>query len=486
MLFTFLVGAFASCVSLTYAQVALSNHCHAIVNLSPNQSGNRPPNLVLIMIDDLGKEWVGCYGAENIETPNMDALAADGMRFECAYSMPQCTPSRVTLLTGQYPFRHGWTNHFDVPRWGSGCHFDPDLNTSFPKLLRELGYHTAIAGKWQIDDFRVEPGALDQAGFNEWCVWTGGEGGNPKSNERYWEPYVFEGSTSEIRKEVFGPDVYCDFLVNFIGKHHKQPMFVYFPMTLTHGPLVPTPDDPEADEMLTKHKAMVRYTDKLIGRIVDAFRDRDLLEETIIIVTTDNGTSRGIAGRRLGREVEGAKAKMSEAGTAMPFIAYGKGRVPSGVVTNALVDFTDILPTFVALAGGQVNQDTLVDGHSFAPLLLGEASDSAREWVLSQGGGPATFRNNRTVPVHEYDDRVIRDKRWKLWIGTDRQATAFYDLMNDPWEENNLLRSNDPEVAKARERLWQVVLQMPEKDAAPRYKPNPAQTWDRFEFVDEE
>ena len=154
----------------------------------------RPPNIVFILVDDLGKEWIGCYGAEGIETPHIDRLAETGMRFENAWCMPQCTPTRVTLLTGQYPYRHGWTNHFDVPRWGSGAHFDPSQNASFARMLRNAGYATAIAGKWQIDDFRVEPDALKEAGFDEWCVWTGGEAGNPPSDNATPNPTSVRGT----------------------------------------------------------------------------------------------------------------------------------------------------------------------------------------------------------------------------------------------------------------------------------------------------
>ena len=154
---------------------------------SRSVSDDPTPNILLILVDDLGKEWIGCDGAEGIETPNIDALASGGMRFENAYAMPQCTPSRLTMLTGQYPFRHGWTNHWDVPRFGCGAHFDPELNASFPRILRDAGYATAAAGKWQIDDFRVEPDAMFEAGFDSWCMWTGGEGGNPKSDEALLE-----------------------------------------------------------------------------------------------------------------------------------------------------------------------------------------------------------------------------------------------------------------------------------------------------------
>ena len=104
------------------------------------------PNILFILVDDLGKEWIRCYGAENMR-PSIDELAAGGMKFNNAWCMPQCTPTRVTLLTGQYPFRHGWTNHWDVPRWGAGASFDPNLNTSYADLLRALD--TRPAG-WQM------------------------------------------------------------------------------------------------------------------------------------------------------------------------------------------------------------------------------------------------------------------------------------------------------------------------------------------------
>ena len=220
------------------------------------------------MVDDLGKEWISCYGGEGIETPHVDALAAGGMTFRNAWSMPQCTPTRVTLLTGQYPFRHGWTNHWDVPRWGAGAHFDPGLNLSFPLVLREAGYKTAAAGKWQIDDFRVEPRAMDAAGFDRWCMWTGYETGNPPSGRRFWDPYIAADGVSRTHAGRFGPDVYCDFLIAFMREHRDQPMLLYFPMALTHGPLTTTPDEPDVGEGQARFPAMVRYMDKLVGRLV--------------------------------------------------------------------------------------------------------------------------------------------------------------------------------------------------------------------------
>jgi len=171
---------------------------------------------------------------------------------------------------------------------------------------------------------------------------------------------------------------------------------------------------------------------------------------------------------------------MVEAGTAVPFIVNGPGLVPEGVVTDALTDFTDILPTFAELAGTKPNNAFKVDGRSIAPLLLGRVKDSPRKWVLSMGGHPAKFRNNRVVPAQKYDDRVIRNHRWKLWVGTNRRPEKLFDLKNDPWETNNLIDSNRQDAQQAKAMLWSVIKELPKQDAAPRYRPNPPQPWDRF------
>jgi arylsulfatase A-like enzyme len=439
----------------------------------------KQPNIIFILVDDLGKEWVSCYGAEDIQTPHIDKLAVEGMRFENAWCMPQCTPTRVTLLTGQYPFHHGWTNHWDVPRWGCGAHFDPSMNPCYPKALRAAGYATAIAGKWQIDDFRVEPDAMDEAGFDAWCMWTGYESGNKPSRERYHDPYVYrKGEKSRLIKGTFGPDLYCDYLIDFMRANHDKPFFVYYPMALTHSPQVSTPDEPNADSKLDKHKAMVRYTDKIVGRIVAAIEELGIRDHTYIVFTTDNGSPASVTGRRLGHAVRGAKVKMTEAGTAMPFIVTGPG-VRRGVVTDALTDFTDIAPTFVDLAGATMPKDHVIDGISIAPLLRGETNDTRRDWIMSMGGHNAKFRDGQVVPDKPYDDRVMRDKQYKVWIGYDREIEQLYDMQADPWERTNLIDSNKTEHRAALEKFQRIVATFPDTDAAPRYKKNPPQPWDR-------
>ena len=436
------------------------------------------PNILFIMVDDLGKEWISCCGAEDIKTPHVDALAAGGMRMTNAYSMPQCTPTRVTLLTGQYPWRTGWVNHWDVPRWGVG-YFDWKHHTTFARVMKTAGYATAAAGKWQINDFRVAPDAMKRHGFDEWCLWTGYEANNPPSGKRYWDPYVNTPAGSRTHEGKFGPDVYCDFLVDFIKRHKGRPMMLYFAMALTHGPLVHTPDEPDAKGNMARHKAMVRYTDKLVGRLAKAFDDAGIREDTIIIFTTDNGSGGGITGSMKGRKVRGGKAKKSENGVCEPFIVNGPGRVPAGVVSDALTDFTDLLPTFAELGGAALPKGLTIDGVSIAKVLLGKAADSPREWIMALGHGPAKLDAEGVRGVNDYADRVIRDKRFKVWLGTEPKITHLYDLQADPWEEKNLIASTDPACVAALKKFQAVVDSMPAKDGRPKYDPRPANPWDR-------
>jgi arylsulfatase A-like enzyme len=443
------------------------------------QSDGRKPNILFIMADDLDKEWISCYGSESIETPNIDALAAGGMQFDNAYCMPQCTPTRVTLLTGQYPFRHGWIYHWDVPRWGAGCHFDWKHNMTFARVMQTAGYVTGIAGKWQINDFRVQPDALIQHGFDDYCMWTGGEGGNPVSDERYWDPYIHTKDGSRTYKGEYGPDIFTDFLIHFMEKHSNEPMMLYYPMVLPHGPLVTTPLEPDVSENIDKHTAMVHYIDYLVGKLVKALEELGIRENTIIIFTTDNGTSGGITGRRNGRDVRGGKSYTTENGVNVPFIVNGPGLVPAGVRTDTLTDFTDLLPTFAGLGGATIPDDLVVDGFSINDLLLGKARDSARQWILAMGSHRgALSEEGRVVPVLDYRDRVIRDKQFKLYVGRDRKSKALFDLLADPDEEHNLIESTYPAVTAARQKLESVVQALPKQDAAPRYDPLAPQPWD--------
>ena len=443
------------------------------------------PNIIIFFVDDLGKEWISCYGAEDIRTPHIDQIAEQGVLFHHVYGMPQCTPSRVTLLTGQYPFRHGWVNHWDVPRWGGGAHFDESLNPSLPAGMKKAGYKTCIAGKWQIDDFRVEPDALTRCGFDEFCMWTGGEGGNPPSNERYQNPYIFTKEGSRTYAESFGPDIFKDFIINFIHNNKDTSMFIYYPMVLTHGPLVNTPKSSETTK-IGKFKAMVEYTDRITGEIVEALEDTGIRERTLIIWTTDNGTSRGITGTRNGRKIAGGKSQTNEAGICLPFLVSWPGMIDARQESRALIDFTDIMPTCLDLAGLDIgseyqlgNRRHRLDGVSFKDVLVNNGPGK-RRWILAMGGGNHARRTENGVEnQYRFRDRVLRNERFKLTINSEKEASGFYDLMLDPEEINNLIDSLDSGNRMENfNALHQVLSGFPDQDLDPQYMPNPSQSWD--------
>lgn len=398
------------------------------------------PNVLFIMADDLGKEWLSCYGSQTHRTPNIDRLAAQGLQFENVYATPLCTPTRHILMTGRYPFRTGWTVHHDAPRWG-GQYFDWKREVAFPRLLRDAGYATAIAGKWQINDLRVTPDALHHHGFDEHCVWPGFETGNPDSDHRYFDPYVQENGRRERRMGQFGPDIFADFIIDFMTRHKDGPFFAYYAMVLPHGPNTKTPLNPDTKAVEAElYPGMVDYVDHLVGRLVGAVDGLGIRRNTLVIFTTDNG-SPGTTARMRGLEVEGGKTLMTEAGICVPFIVRWPGYGPKNEITPALVDFSDIFPTLVELAGARLPQGLTIDGRSLAPILCAKpGARSQREWMYSQLG----------------QHRVVRDERYKL-----HEDGRFYDLVNDPLESRDLAGDDDPRLASTRERLAEVLASFP-------------------------
>ncbi|MFP6614194.1 MAG: sulfatase-like hydrolase/transferase [Pirellulales bacterium] len=433
------------------------------------------PNLIFIMVDDMGKAPVGCYTGATRDslTPNIDRLAAGGMKFNNFYSMPQCTPTCVALLTGQYPFHNGWVNHYDVPRWNLKG-FSPKVYPCVGNVMKTAGYATCIAGKWQISDFRREPKILNECGFDEFCIWTGAEDGNPPSNRRYWDAYLHTSAGSSTYQGKFGPDICADFLVQFVRDHKDEPFFIYYPMILVHGPLEESPLEREGKQPPRQQivpgspkgkrgkrrgkTASVYYMDHLVGRLVAALDESRVRDNTIVIWTTDNGPRKG---------------QTVEAGVCQPFVANGPGIVPAKAETDALVDITDMLPTFAALGGAKLPTDNKLDGKSFAPLILGKSKNSDRQWIAALGGGACLREKSTAAPVPgrnatEYRDRVVRDKSYKLYIGRDRRPQKLVRIANG-LEGSNIIDSNEPADRAALKKLSNIAANFPAKDSNPRY-----------------
>ena len=224
---------------------------------------------------------------------------------------------------------------------------------------------------------------------------------------------------------------------------------------------------------------MVRYTDHLVGRLVGAIDDLGLRKNTIIIFTTDNGTGGGVLGTVRGKRPSGGKASKWEGGVCEPFVVNCPGIVPAGVETDALTDFSDLLPTFAELGGAELPKNRTLDGKSFAPLILGKAQDSPREWIMALGHGAARLDKEGVRGKADYTARVIRDKRYKVWVNENREISALYDLKNDPLEKNNLVDGDEASVAAVLEKFQAVVDATPDRDARPQYRKREALAWDK-------
>jgi len=395
------------------------------------------PNIVLIMADDLGYECLGCYGSKSYKTPVLDKLARTGMRFEHCYSQPLCTPSRVKIMTGQYNFRN-YVN-FGV--------LDPKQKT-FGHLLQGCGYTTCVVGKWQLygsvnqsAEFRGTGSLPGQAGFDEHCLWQITDRGS-----RYKDPVMVQnGKTLDGLEGKYGPDVSCDYALNFIERHKTGPFLLYFPMALVHSPFVPTPDSKDwgkdNHKNNTKYFAdMVAYMDKIVGRIVTKLDELGLRENTLVLFTGDNGTARNIRSKMANQVIRGGKGRTTDAGTRVPLVANQPGVIPAGKVCGDLVDFIDFVPTFAEFAGTEIPDDMTIDGRSFLSRLRGEKGNP-REWIFCHYDPRWGNRKKR---------RFVRDKRWKLYANGE-----LYDVPADTLEQNP--NPSGPEAVAARKRLQAVL-----------------------------
>jgi arylsulfatase A-like enzyme len=401
------------------------------------------PNVILIMVDDMGRDWVSCYGAKH-QTPNIDQLAKQGVRYETAWCTPICTPTRVTLLTGQYPFRHGWTRHYDVPRWG-GNGLSWTRFTTFARALRDSGYETAIGGMWQINHLEKQPAALKHHGFDEHCVWSGAELGRAETEQRYWEGQIITNGRRATAS--YGPDTINSFLIDFIQRKREQPFLVYYPMLLTHGPHTTTPQNRGNAPVgkVSLYAGNVTYMDQLVGNLIEAVDTAGLRQNTLIVFTGDNGST--AAGNLHGTPFEKGKGREADRGAHVPFVVRAPFLTSGGRVSRDLIDFTDFYPTFLELAKIAPPKDVTLDGKSFVPSLRGsEDPFEKRNWIFSQIG----------------DFRMIRD--WQHIVDSEG---GFHDLIKDPLQQHKV--SPLDKIAPGRRQRLQMILGRFPEDAKPPF-----------------
>jgi len=418
-----------------------------------NRSRKRGLNFIVIMADDLGAKELGCYGNDRHLTPNLDRLAKTGVQFDTCYATPICHPTRFEIMTGQYGHHNG-VFQFPGRRGGPVAGSPQDdiaRQVTFAHVLKRAGYATAHAGKWQLTG--KIPTLVHECGFDEYCMWayrhnlpagvrhTGAwEGRKGGKTSRYWHPSIVKnGKYVQTGPDDYGPDIFTDFVIDFVKRNRDRRFFVYYPMCLTHAPYYETPDTVTSEEgkhknLRSNFKANVEYMDKLVGRIIESLEASGLRENTVVFFTGDNGT---------GGE---GKGQPTELGARVPMIVNCPGVVKAQGLSEELVDLSDILPTLADLAGGQPPKDRPIDGVSFAGLLRG-AKTHHRDWIYSYLG----------------DRQIVRTKRWLLEdngpghpgrlydCGRNRDGTGYRDVTN----------SQDAEVLAAKKYIAGILADKP-------------------------
>lgn len=426
-----------------------------------------PPNFILINIDDLGYADIGPFGSTLNRTPNLDRMAAEGLRFTSFYAAPVCSPSRAALMTGSYPKRALPIPHVLFPVGTNGL--SPDEIT-VAEVLKTRGYRTAIVGKWHLGD---QPEFFPtRQGFDEWF-------GLPYSNDmgpvadgvrsNFGDPLPAAPKTGQgqpplalmrnetVVKRVLPDDqtrivsLYTDEAVRFIRDNRSRPFFLYLAHNAVHFPLYPG-ERFRGKSANGLYGDWVEEMDWSVGQVLDQIRELGLSEKTLVLFTSDNGgTPRGV-----NRPLRGHKSSNWEGGMRVPTIAWWPGRVPAGATNAAIAGMFDILPTFAALAGAKLPPDRKLDGRDQTAALLGKA-----------GAKPA---HERFYYFTGLKLNGVRQGDWKLLLPPPpanqpkNKAKAevpstgpmLFNLATDPGESTDLAEKNPEIVAK----LQNLMLEM--------------------------
>jgi arylsulfatase A-like enzyme len=417
------------------------------------------PNIIIFLSDDVG--W-GEHGFQRINkdipTPNIDAIAHNGVRFTNGYiAATYCSPSRAGLMTGRYPTRFGHEFNEGVPTAANkaGVFGLPLTETTLATRLKALGYATACVGKWHLGG---NPSYLPMArGFDEFY--------GTQANTAYFLPKQFIDSrvSNEIHpvkdKDFYTTDAYRDRAVDWIGKQKGKPFFLYFPFNAQHAPLQAPqkyldrfPDI--KDETRRTFAAVMSAMDDAVGAVMAKVRATGQEGNTLVFYLSDNGGPTRQTTSRNG-PLRGSKATTSEGGTRIPFCAQWKGKLPAGKVYDFPIQNLDLLPTCVTAAGGTVDPAWKLDGVDLMPYLNGENPNRPHEVLYWRFG----------------EQWAVRKGDWKLVVSrVDKFRPRLINLAEDIGEANDLAEKH-PAKVKELETAWKA---WDAEQMDPLWKPNPA------------
>ena len=418
------------------------------VRAQPGASG--PPNVVLIMVDDLGYGDLSSYGADTLRTPHIDSLVAAGLRFDRFYAnSPVCSPTRASLLTGQYPDRAGVPGVIRTHARNSWGYLSPE-EVLLPRVLAWTGYHTAMVGKWHLG---LEPPNTPTArGFDVFRGFLGDMMDDYYTHRRHGINYM-RRNDEVIDPEGHATTLFTDWASEYVRDRaaSSAPFFLYLAYNAPHSPIQP-PEEwvervearaPDLSEERREIVALIEHLDHGVGRVVRALRETGAYENTMIVFTSDNGGAL-YHGARNG-PLRGGKQDMYEGGLRVPTAVTWPGRVASGTRTEHIGLTMDLYPTLAEVAGARLTRP--VDGRSLLPVLRdgAEPADDPRTlfWVRREGGpaymGQAAY--------------AVRRGPWKLLQNRPGEPFRLYHLGRDPREQTDVAADHPEQVEALSEAL---------------------------------
>jgi arylsulfatase A-like enzyme len=442
--------------------------------------GERPPNIVVILADDLGWNDLtfagGGVAGGSVPTPNIDGIARDGVTFSNGYAaQATCAPSRVAIMTGRYPTRSGFEfTPAGVPFMRGVAYFyrneqpppiyHKELEEGYPsresqglppseitlaELLRERGYHTLHFGKWHLGEtpaFRPEAQGFDESlGFYAGAsLYLPEDDPNVVNSKQDFDPIdrflwanlpfmVRINGSDPFRPSAYMTDYLADEAVKAIAANRNRPFFLYLAFNAPHTPLQALRSDYDALGQIEDHTervygAMVRNLDRAVGRVLGALRAQGLEENTLVFFTSDNGGANYVGLPHLNQPFRGWKMTFFEGGVHMPFFVKWPRALPKGSVETAPVAHFDIFATAAAAGGAALPKDRVIDGVDLVPFAAGTRTGSPHEALFWRSG--------------HY--RAVRAGDWKLQLSERPKQAWLFDLASDPTEQKNLA-ANEPE-----------------------------------------
>ncbi|MGB7344862.1 MAG: sulfatase-like hydrolase/transferase [Pirellulaceae bacterium] len=393
-----------------------------------------PPNILLILVDDLGYGDLSSYGAKDLQSPHIDTLVSQGMRFDNFYAnCPVCSPSRASLLTGRYPELVGVPGVIRTHRENNWGFLDPDA-VMLPTVLKQAGYETFIIGKWHLG--LESPSKPNERGFDFFHGYLGDMMDDYYNHRRHDINYMRKDE-NEIDPHGHATDLFTRWAADYISARDEEskPYFMYLAYNAPHTPIQPPEDwlakvkqrEPGISDQRAKLVALIEHMDDGIGQVIKAVQDSPNAENTLVIFSSDNGGQLS-AGANNGATRDG-KQSMYEGGLRVPTCVVWPGKIAAGSRTEAIGITMDLFPTICQAAGVPLRHK--IDGVSLLPILMGQsASAGERDLFFHRREG-----GNRYAGL---TINAVRRGPWKLLQNSPFAPLELFNLANDPLEEDDL------------------------------------------------